>query len=102
MSTTVVNVYKDDFDIYIGRWHPRFGKGSRFANPFKIEDGDTRCSVIRKYKEWLWLQLATREISVDELMLLDGKRLGCFCSPKSCHGDVIVEAIEIIKYHRSA
>lgn len=100
MTTVVVNVHKDDFDVYIGRWHPRFGQGSKFANPFKIEGGDTRHGVIRKYREWLWVKLATGEISVDELMSLDGKRLGCFCSPKSCHGDVIVEAIEFLKRHR--
>jgi hypothetical protein len=25
---------------------------------------------------------------------LYGKRLGCFCKPKPCHGDVIVEWLE--------
>jgi len=24
---------------------------------------------------------------------LKGKRLGCFCKPKLCHGDVLVELI---------
>lgn len=99
MTTRVVNVYKDEFDIYMGRWHPRFGQGSKFANPFKIEGGDTRYDVIGKYREWLWVKLATREISVSELMSLEGKRLGCFCSPKACHCDVIVEAIEVLKHH---
>jgi hypothetical protein len=27
-------------------------------------------------------------------MALKGKRLGCFCKPLACHGDVIKEYIE--------
>lgn len=37
------------------------------------------------------------EITEEMLSQLDGKRLGCFCKPKSCHGDVIVSAVEFIK-----
>ena len=28
------------------------------------------------------------------VMLLKGKRLGCYCKPKECHGDVIKEWIK--------
>jgi len=29
-----------------------------------------------------------------EFLKLKGKRLGCWCKPKGCHGDVIVELLE--------
>jgi hypothetical protein len=31
------------------------------------------------------------------LLELDGKRLGCFCKPKLCHGDIIVAAVNWAK-----
>jgi hypothetical protein len=30
----------------------------------------------------------------DKLMKLKGKRLGCFCAPLACHGDVIKQYID--------
>ncbi len=81
--TRVVNLRKEKYDVYIGR-------PSKWGNPFVIgKDGD-REEVIRKYKEWIKNQ-PELIFSLDELK---GKRLGCFCSPKSCHGDILVELIE--------
>lgn len=30
-------------------------------------------------------------------MELEGKNLGCWCKPEACHGDILVELIEIEK-----
>lgn len=88
----VVNKYKEKFDVYIGR-------GSKWGNPFpmKNKSDEERKRVIAKYKNHLWDQINSGEISVDELLSLDGKTLGCFCKPKACHGDVIVSAINYYK-----
>ncbi len=90
---TVVNVYRDPFDVYICRKHPAFGKGSKFANPFHIGVDGPRVIVLRKYREWLREQIRTGAIPLDELRALHGKRLGCFCKPKDCHGDILEEEI---------
>ncbi len=46
MATTVVNLRKELYDVYIGR-------PSEFGNPFRIGvDGD-RDEVIEKFKEWI-------------------------------------------------
>ena len=37
------------------------------------------------------------KITIDDLLSLDGKRLGCYCKPKPCHGDVLVELVKIAK-----
>lgn len=92
MTVRVVNKYKEPYDIYIGR-------GSIWGNPFPINEatGDTREVVIEKYRAHLFKQVMRGEITVQQLLELDGKTLGCFCKPKACHGDVIAAAVEWAK-----
>lgn len=84
----VVNKFKEPYDVYIGR-------GSLWGNPFPIDEsvGDTREVVIEKYRQHLFQQVKRGEVSIPQLLELDGKTLGCFCKPKACHGDVIVNAV---------
>lgn len=94
----VVNKYKEAFDVYIGR-------GSIWGNPFThLTSGtkgkylvQTREEAIRQYKGYLWGRMKRGEVTEEMLLELDGKRLGCFCKPKSCHGDVIVAAVNYVK-----
>lgn len=81
MKTTVANIRNgEEFDIYIGR-------GSKWGNPFKIgRDGD-RLEVIAKYRKYI----LNRSDLLADLHELKGKRLGCWCCPKPCHGDILVE-----------
>ena len=86
----VVNKYKSQYDVYIGR-------GSHWGNPFVIgKDGD-RDQVIAKYKDLLKQRLRSGDVTRADLLALDGKKLGCFCKPKACHGDVLVDAVEWAK-----
>ena len=86
--TTVVHCKKAPYDIYIGR-------PSKWGNPFSHKNGtlarfkvDTREQAILAYREYL----RTSPLLYD-LMELDNKVLGCWCKPLSCHGDILVEAI---------
>jgi len=80
---SVVHCKRDEFDVYIGR-------GSKWGNPFVIgKDGD-RAEVIAKYEYYL-LQ---NDRLLNDLHELEGKRLGCYCSPKACHGDVLLKELE--------
>ena len=88
-KTVAVNVKRDDYDIYMGRAMPGY-KGSAFANPFHIGKDGTRSEVIAKYKVWL---LGQPEL-LAQLELLRGKRLGCWCKPRECHVDILVELLE--------
>ena len=76
----VVNRHKEDEDVYIGR-------GSIWGNPFRIGRGIRRLEAIELYRDWI-LQ---RKQLLARLPELAGKRLGCFCKPSECHGDVLVE-----------
>lgn len=95
--TIVVNKNKEPFDIYIGR-------GSKWGNPFThIKNKETkaefivdsRSEAITKYKEWI----SNQPELLNVLEELRDKRLGCFCKPKACHGDILVELLQQKKYH---
>lgn len=94
---TVVNKYKSEYDVYIGR-------GSKWGNPFShmpetkaSHKVDTREEAVACYKEYLWHQMKEGFVTNADLLALDGKRLGCFCAPKACHGDVIAAAVKWLK-----
>jgi len=78
----VVHCKKESYDVYIGR-------PSKWGNPFKIGRDGTREQVIDKYREWIKGQPHL----VRGLKELEGKVLGCWCKPKRCHGDVLVELV---------
>ena len=67
------------------------GRGSYWGNPYSMyEEGDDREEVIRKYKyDFDYEKFPNKEKS--EVYKLAGKRLGCFCKPQACHGDVLAE-----------
>lgn len=76
--TTVVSCRTSKYDVFIGR-------PSKWGNPFKIGRDGTREQVIDKYRYWIMNQ---RHL-LFALGELKGKRLGCFCSPLPCHGDIL-------------
>jgi hypothetical protein len=81
--TKVVNKYKEEYDVYIGR-------GSKWGNPFVIGKDGTREEVIEKYEKWI----RSKPELLNSLHELRNFRLGCFCKPKPCHGDILVKIIE--------
>ena len=67
--------------VYIGR-------PGKWGNPFVIGRGLSRELVVEKYREWL----AARPELVDAARReLAGKDLVCYCSPRPCHGDILLE-----------
>lgn len=90
IRTAVVNRRRHEFDVYIGR-------GSKWGNPYTHNPGPTkaqflvatRAEAIAKYREYI----LGRSDLLAALPELVGKRLGCYCKPLSCHGDVLVALI---------
>ncbi len=70
--TTVVNIRFEKCDVYVGRPSP-------FGNPFRGK------GAIRLFEGYLRSSPTLLALLPD----LRGKRLGCWCKPKPCHGDVI-------------
>ena len=82
--TRIVNIRKDNTaDVYIGR-------GSYWGNPYSMEEGDSREEVIRKFK-YDFDNDKFPNIEKSKVYELRGKRLGCYCKPAACHGDVLAD-----------
>lgn len=80
----VLNKYRDGFppgSVYIGR-------PSKWGNPFVRGEHGNRDEVIAKHREWFLSQPELMETARRELA---GRDLVCFCAPKPCHGDVLLE-----------
>lgn len=94
--------------VYIGRritqggWDMR--EDSIWANPYKLENDSDKerekvlqlagnASVSRIYYQYI----LSRPDLMARLHELKGKRLGCWCSPKRCHGDVLVYLVSQLK-----
>jgi hypothetical protein len=83
MPIKIVHCEKEDYDIYIGR-------ESKWGNPFYIGKDGTRKEVINKYRNYI----LTNKYLMSCIYELKNKTLGCWCSPKPCHGDVLKEIAE--------
>jgi hypothetical protein len=79
------------------RWPPR---ASIWANPYKLTLGrvatgeSDRKEVLIQYRKYI-IEKIKKENLYDELLSLKGKTLGCWCAPNSCHGDVLIDLINI-------
>ena len=88
--TTIHNKYKEPYDIYIGR-------GSIFGNPWVIGTHGTRDEVIDRYEEYFAEKLNSDPAFKAAVLGAKGKKLGCFCKPLRCHGDVICNYLNQLK-----
>ncbi len=67
------------------------GRGSYWGNPYSMYDeGENREEVIRKFKYDFDFDKFPKKIK-SEVYKLSGKRLGCFCKPELCHGDILAD-----------
>ncbi len=72
--------------IYIGR-------PSLLGNPYPLDDprdDQARARVIEQYRSWFLENIDDPDFrqAVEEVR---GHDLGCWCAPRACHGDVILE-----------
>jgi len=80
----VYNKYHKDTPkevVYIGR-------PSVYGNPFEIGRDGTREQVIETYRDYVENNPELLTIIKQNLR---GKDLVCFCAPKACHGDILLE-----------
>lgn len=108
--TTVVDLATDTYDEYIGRGSDPYthmltvgikpGTRGWLGNPHPIGWCDicqaehTRIECIAAFKKDFLQAIDGNEEFREHVLSLKGKRLGCYCKPEECHGDVIQEYIE--------
>jgi hypothetical protein len=95
-ATTVVNLkgHRDDPAyadvVYVGRAIHRGGwqlAASPLANPFRPGPDGSRAEMLANYRRYLLSRPDLLALVPD----LRGRRLGCWCKPLPCHGDVLAE-----------
>lgn len=82
-NTRTVHWRKEPYDIDIRR-------PAKWGNPFRIGEDGTRSEVIEKFRQWV---ISQPEL-MNDLEELRGKRLGCWCSPKPCHGGILIDLLK--------
>ena len=103
-QTKVVKIYKDSFDVYIGRDKnsniPMLpNENGYFGNPIAKGKPCLVCGGIHRspgdtipcYRKYFMWRIEFDHLFAAEIEKLRGKTLGCFCKPNPCHGDVIAE-----------
>jgi hypothetical protein len=91
----VVNIKNKKCDVYIGRhqdpekgfWGNPFSHSPETLAEFRVA---TRKEAISKYEQYL----LGRPDMIARLHELKHKKLGCFCKPKSCHGDILKKYVD--------
>ena len=81
-----------DCDVYIGRRLTMGGwklSDSKWRNTFTVKEYG-RDMAIKLYENYI----RSNPQLMNDLKELKGKRLGCFCKPSPCHGDVLVNLVE--------
>lgn len=76
----VVHCKKEHYDVYVGR-------PSKWGNPFVVGKHGKQGECVELFREWI----VNQDHLLAQLDELKGKVLGCWCSPKACHGHVLAE-----------
>ena len=86
-KTEVVNLRTHKYDVYIGR--DENDDPGEYGNPFIIGEHGPRDTVVEMYRIYFIGRMKADPIFRRKVRALKGKKLGCYCKPERCHGDVI-------------
>jgi len=76
--------------VYIGRKNSRYGlRDSKWRNPYPLKKESEREQILAKFREYI----LSRPDLLGQLGELEGKILVCWCKPKPCHGDILMELL---------
>jgi hypothetical protein len=99
--SSVVHCMTQPYDCYVGRGRdPHTGKPGEWGNPYSHRPSRVPSVIglatveeaIARYRHHLWTEIRSGRLSLERLASLDGKTLGCWCSPAPCHGEVLAAA----------
>lgn len=88
----------DENNVYIGRGGIVFIDGKRYppssskwANPYKLKD-KSREECLKYYEIYIRFQIKNNP-EYYNIQELKGKKLGCWCCPEMCHGDILCKIL---------
>ena len=89
INDTPLNWKSNDKYVYIGRRNVHYGlPESKWCNPYVIEDGNIK-RAIERYREYI----ESKPELLENIEELRGKILVCYCKPRACHGDVLLQLL---------
>ena len=110
--TTVVNIKLDCLrhKIYVKDWlansnNVYIGSGvavdnetypegeNMWANPYKAGKDFDLSHVMSRYKLYMFGLIQSGDVKLSDFNRIKGKKLGCWCHPKLCHGDILQSII---------
>lgn len=104
-AASVVNMRAAPFDVYIGRNNAgtvapvlallpaaEMGELGCYGNPFTVQEHGA--AALDLFRAWFLDQVETVPLYRAAVEALRGYRLGCFCKPGPCHGDIIVDWLD--------
>jgi len=69
---------------------------TKWGNPFIMHSEQDRETVVEQYREWLMKSPEAKHLrAAIRHGELNDKKLVCWCHPKSCHGDVLQEMVQL-------
>ena len=95
--TTVVNIRRDSCDVYIGRgsaFGNQFTYLTNVKNPATTHFVENRAVAIAEFKKYFLKRISSDIAFRNKVLALKDKKLGCYCKPLPCHGDVIKEWLD--------
>ena len=99
VSVNIINLNKvenvqewlnSEYNVYIGRpvnTEEFKCVDFKWGNPYRLKDHDSREEVVDLYRE----HVMNNDDLLNSVGELQGKVLGCWCSPEQCHGEVLHE-----------
>lgn len=97
LNYIIVHKKKSIFDVAIDRTSP-------WGNPFPLKNPqnlDARHVCVSNYRAWLWEQIQRGKTKMlDDLIARKNSnngeplKLGCWCAPRLCHGDILARACD--------
>ena len=94
MKTEIVNCKTDYYEVYIGqKMGFKLEHSGYYGNPYTLGDYSRKESIFL-YRIYFNYRIKTDIVFRNRILKLKGKRLGCFCKPEKCHGDIIKEYLE--------
>lgn len=97
-ETVVINMGKKSHSR-LWAWAHSVGLGVRidrksiWGNPFILDEDGDRAQVVNAYSDFY---LPHKPQLLDQVAMLQGKALGCWCSPEPCHGDVLAALARVM------
>jgi len=87
MKTTVVNILRDEYDLYVGR-------PSKYGNPYTVGLNGNAETCVKLFEAYARKRISSDAEFREAIKDCYGKRLACWCKSPPCHAFVIAGLAE--------